>query len=101
MRRRFKPLVDCLFDSCDGMPRLPHGLTLTFHAQRTVGEIQRFFGFPELALGTESVGTLLNQTAKDQPMRIGPFLVTSNGDPDYVEFTYAPEPVVAQGKGEM
>lgn len=101
MRRQFKPLVDCLFERCGAMPPLPSGLTLAFHAQRTVGEIHRFFGFPEPGMPAESVGTLLTQAEEDQPMRIGPFLVTPGGDPDYVEFAYAPESAIALGEGGM
>lgn len=101
MRRQFKPLVDCLFELCGELPPLPSGLVLSFHAQRTVGEIYRFFGFPEPGLPTESLGTLLQQAGEGQPMRMGPFFVTSSGDPDYVEFTYAPESAIAQGKGEV
>jgi len=101
MRRQFKPLVDCLFEPCGEMPPLPHGLMLTFHTQWTVRQLHHFFGFPEPVLPTESVGALLARAAEGQSMRIGPFFVTLSGDSDYVEFTYAPEPAIAHGEGEM
>lgn len=92
MQRQLKPLVDCLFDPEAETPSLPHGFTLTFPAQRTVGQIHHFWGIPSSTWSTEPVGELLKKTSVDQTVRLGPFLVTASDDPSYVKLIYTPEP---------
>lgn len=92
MRRRLKPLVDRLFDPYAETPPLPPGLSLTFHAHRTVGQLHRFFGIPGPTWSTDPVGTLLEKKPEGQLARLGPFVITPSADPDYVELTYAPDP---------
>jgi cell volume regulation protein A len=92
MRTRLKPLMDRLFDTSAETPPLPSGLTLAFHADSTVGQLQRFFGIPEPIWSNEPIRSFLEASGEEQPARLGPFLVGRGEDPDLVTLTYAPEP---------
>lgn len=92
MRTRLKPLIDRLFDPYAETPPLPSGLTLQFHTSDSVGQLHRFFGIPGPTWSNLPVGSLVEESADDEPARLGPFLIKRSDDPDFVTLTYAPEP---------
>lgn len=84
MRTRLKPLMDRLFDPYAETPPLAPGLTLSFHASTTLGQLHRFFGMPGPTWSEEPVGAVLAGGAA----RIGPFAVSESEEPDYVTLTH-------------
>lgn len=91
MRKKVKPLMDCLFDTCAEPFRLAPGQRIVFRADHTVGQLCGFFslvcpGEPETPLSR-----LIDGFNPAHPARIGPFLVTPGVDPGLATLVYAPE----------
>lgn len=91
MRTRLKPLMDRLFDPFAETPPMPSGVRLDFHRTRTVGQLHRFFGIPGPTWSDEPIGNLIPDDVKDRPVRLGPFLITTSDEPDFVTLIYQPE----------
>jgi cell volume regulation protein A len=92
VRSRFKPLLNCLFDSCPLVPPLSPGLRLDFRADSSIGKIHQFFGLPEPEEnGDALIGSLAVEDETHPPATVGPFLVSKGDNPDRVTLTYSEE----------
>lgn len=91
LRTRLKPLIDRLFDPDAETPPLEPGLVLSFHATTTVGQLHRFFGIPGPTWSTERLGYYFEPGRALHEARLGPFLLSPGGEPDFVTITYLPE----------
>lgn len=92
VRSRFKPLLNCLFDSCPLVPPLSPGLQLDFRADSTIGKIHQFFSLPEPEEnGDALIGSLAVEDETRPPATVGPFLVSKGDNPDRVTLTYSEE----------
>lgn len=91
MRKKVKPLMDCLFDTCAEPLLLTLGQQIVFRSDHTIGQLCTFFS---LACPTDSdtpLGMLVNEFEQDHPVRLGPFLVTPGTDSGLVTLIYSPE----------
>ena len=84
MRTRLKPLMDCLFDSCVQPPRLTRGYTLRFQGDSSLGQLQRFLGFPETPESFESARSLVGAADEKSPVRVGGFVLELDEPSDQV-----------------
>lgn len=90
VRARFKPLLNCLFDSCPLVPPLAPGLQLDFRADCTIAKIHQFFSLPEPQEGGEQrIGALVGRDYQGPPPTIGPFMVSGGEHPDKVTLIYS------------
>lgn len=96
LRRRLVSVVNRLFDPTAAQEPLPTGLALSFSAKTTPGQVERFFGMPDLAGAEKSLGALLEAAGDGGgdggSARLGPFVVTAGSEPGYVTLTHSPEP---------
>ena len=90
MRRRIKPLMDCLFDACADPVLLAPGQEIVFRADHTAGQLCGFFSLACPRDRQQTLGELLAETA-GQPVRLGPFLVTPGEDDGLATLVFAPE----------
>ena len=90
MRRRIKPLMDCLFDACADPVLLAPGQEIVFRADHTAGQLCGFFSLACPRDRQQSLGELLAETG-GEPVRLGPFLVTPGEDDGLATLVFAPE----------
>ena len=90
MRRRIKPLMDCLFDvRAESVALLP-GQEIVFRSDHTAGQLCGFFSLACPLDAKQPLGALLEET-HEQPARLGPFLVYPGEDEDLVTLVFSPE----------
>jgi len=89
MRRKIKPLMDCLFDSCADPVSLAPGQKIVFRADLTIGQLCGFFSLSCPTESTQQLGSLIEAAKEGYPDRLGPFLVTAGDDPGLVTLTYS------------
>lgn len=91
MRKKIKPLMDCLFDTCAEPFTLAPEQQIVFRADHTVGQLCVFFSLACPSESETSLSRLVDTTAEAQPARLGPFLVTPGIDSGLVTLIYSPE----------
>lgn len=94
MRKKVKPLLDCLFDTCAEPFALLPGQSIVFRADHTVSHLCSFFSLACTLDSEQTLGSLLAEAGSGQPCRLGPFLVTPGTDPGLVMLIYAPDEAV-------
>jgi cell volume regulation protein A len=91
MRRKIKPLLDCLFDTCAEPVILTPGQKIMFRADHTIEQFCSFFtlGCPPQA--GWSLDALVQSAERGATIRLGPFLVTPGDDAGLVTLIFSPE----------
>ena len=94
MRKKIKPLLDCLFDTCAEPFVLHPGQNIVFRADHTVSHLCAFFSLACSLESENTLGSLLAEASDGQPCRLGPFIVTPGTDDGLVTLIYAPNEAV-------
>jgi len=91
MRRKVKPLMDCLFDTCAEPVILTPGQKIVFRADHTIEQLCGFFtlGCPPQA--GRSLEALVHSAENGATVRLGPFLVAPGDDSELVTLIFSPE----------
>lgn len=97
MRKKIKPLLDCLFDTCAEPFTLLPGQGIVFRADHTVNHLCTFLSLACAMDSEQSLEELLTGTDSGQHCRLGPFLVTPGPDAGLVQLIYAPDEAVTSG----
>ena len=90
MRKRIKPLMDCLFDTCADPISLSPGQKIVFRSDHTVGQLCGFFSLACPNDSDKPLGALIAEAGEEQPCRLGPFLVTPGADSGLAQLVYSP-----------
>lgn len=97
MRKKIKPLLDCLFDTCAEPFVLHPGQNIVFRADHTVSHLCSFFSLACPLDSEHTLGSLLAEAGSGQPCRLGPFLVTPGTDAGLVTLIYASDEAAVSG----
>ncbi|MDY0389781.1 MAG: potassium/proton antiporter [Desulfobulbus oligotrophicus] len=90
MRKKIKPLLDCLFDTCAEPLILHPGERIIFRADHTVRQLCTLFSLGCQQEVQDTLGSLIKDTQLSAPYRLGPFLVTPGTDAKLVTLVYSP-----------
>lgn len=97
MRKKVKPLLDCLFDTCTEPFALLPGQSIVFRADHTVRQLCAFFSLACPMESDDALGSLIADPEPGQLRRLGPFLVTSGTDEGLVTLIYSPDETATFG----
>ncbi len=84
-----QPLVERLFSGKTARPPMASGCTFTVDAQSTVGQLHHLLGLPTTSDSDQPIGATLEKTGGT--MRLGPFLATLGGSPEWVTLVFETE----------
>lgn len=91
MRRKVKPLLDCLFDTCAEPVILTPGQRIAFRADHTIGQLCGFFTLTCPSDPDRTLAALVEAAKSGPPARLGPFLVASGSDAGLVTLIFSPD----------